>query len=140
MQASLFNTALFHTNASDTPPHPLSTQEPVSSQVDLDMRALDMPNFSSHGTPLHVINTAFDHDHTFNKRLGFPPKNKKKRYRYTQKERGHVEHARRCVSLEDFGKQVGIFYYYINSFKCLLIRLPPNYPLAQNLSKVNISN
>jgi hypothetical protein len=123
MQASLFNTALFPTNSSDTPSHPPSTQEPTSSQVDLDMQALDMPNFSSHGTPLHVINTVFDHDHTFNKKLGFPPKNKKKRYRYTQKERGHVEHARRCVSLQDFKAQVSNFCHYIN----LLNVYPPDY-------------
>jgi hypothetical protein len=112
MQASLFNTAIFQTASSDTsdiPPYPPSIQEPISSQVDLDMQALDTPNFSSHGKPLYVINTAFDHNHTFNKKLGFPPKNKKMRYRYTQKERKSAKDAQRCGSLEDFREQVSIF-------------------------------
>ena len=143
MQASLFNTLVFQTNSSDIPPHcdAPSIQEPISSQVDLDMQALDMPNFSSHGMPLHVINTAFDHNHTFNKKLGFPPKNKRMRYRYTQKERRSAEHAQRCISLEDFREQVSIFIIIcMNSFKRLSTRLPLNYPLVQNLTKINISN
>ena len=73
------------------------------------MQVLDTPNFSGGGSGLRVINTAYDYSHTFNKTLGFPPKNKRKRYRYTQKERKDVEHASRCVSLEDFENQVGIF-------------------------------
>ena len=81
---------IISTNSSNIPPHPLSIQElAITSQVDLDMEVLDTPNFSSHGSPLYVINTSFDHNHTFNKKLGFPPKDKKC-YHYTQKERTHV--------------------------------------------------
>lgn len=141
MQASLFNMELFYSNTTDIPLHPPSNQEQISSQVELDMWALDMPNFSGCGRPLHFINTAFDHNHTFNKKLGFPPKNKRKCYCYTQKERADVEHAQKCVSLEDFQKQVSILLlFHMNSFKCLFTRSSLNYLLVPNPIVVNISN
>jgi hypothetical protein len=106
MQVSLYNITIFGTNSSDIPPHPPSIREPINpSQVDLDMQALDTPNFSSSGSPLFVINTAFDHDHEFNKKLGFPSTNKKICYCYTQKERSFVEIGMKCVFLEDFFKK-----------------------------------
>jgi len=141
MQGSLYNTTLFRTNSSNIPPPTSPIQEPaITSQVDLDMQVLDTPNFSSHGSPLHVINTSFDHKHTFNKTLGFPPTNKKKRYRYTQKERTHVALAKRCTSLEDFQEKVSKFFYYMNFLKRLPARLSLNYPLVRNLMRANISN
>ena len=114
MQVSLYDTKILDTDSSDIPPQPPSIQEPPNpSQVELDMQALDTPNFSSSGSPLYIINTAFDHDHEFNKKLGFPPTNKKIRYRYTQKERSYVEIGMKCVSLEDFQKKVSFFAFSI---------------------------
>ncbi|KIM35959.1 hypothetical protein M413DRAFT_32093 [Hebeloma cylindrosporum] len=97
MQASLYSTSFFGVNRGGTQ---------NISQVDLDMQVLDTPNFSGDGSSLHIINTAFDHEHQFNKKLGFPPRNKRKRHRYTQKERGHVENATNCTSLEDFQEKI----------------------------------
>ena len=110
MQVSLYNTSIFEGNPV-IPPHPPSIQEPLS-HVDLDMQALDAPDFSCHGSPLFVINTAFDHEHNFNKELGFTPTNKKNRYRYTQSERSLVGIGTKCVSLDDFQKKVGLFYFH----------------------------
>jgi hypothetical protein len=92
MQASLFNTTLFHSNSSNNPmpAQPPSIPEQNLSQVDLDMQVLDAPNFSGGGSILQVINTAYDYSHTFNKMLGFPSKNKEKRYCL------HPEGEKRC--------------------------------------------
>lgn len=112
MQVSLDNTTVLGANSSNIPPHPPSIQEPPKlTEVDLDMHKLDTPDFSSCGSPLYVINTAFDHEHELNKKLGFVPTNKKNRYRYTQRERSSVEIGMKCASLEDFQKRVSLFYF-----------------------------
>ncbi|KIM44289.1 hypothetical protein M413DRAFT_25716 [Hebeloma cylindrosporum] len=107
MQACLYSTTFFAGDSEDRSslPQP-QPQQAVISQVDLDMQELDTPNFASERNSVHIINTSFDHEHEFNKKLGFPPKNKKKRHRYTQKERGYVEHATKCTSLEDFQEKI----------------------------------
>jgi hypothetical protein len=113
MQASLYSTSFFRVNSGDIscfPPSPTQSQLQNISQVDLDMQLLDTPNFSSQGSSLRIINTAFDHEHQFNKTLGFPPRNKRKRHRYTQKERGYVEKATKCTSLEDFQEKVCLLF------------------------------
>jgi hypothetical protein len=116
MQASLYNTPFFGVDSGNISSLPQSQVQPPNislniSQVHLDMQALDMPNFTSEGSPLHVINTAFDHELEFNKKLGFPLKNKKKCHRYTQKEWSYVENATKCTSLEDFQEKVCLFFF-----------------------------
>jgi hypothetical protein len=111
MQASLFNTTLFHSNSSNnpTPAQPPLIPEQNLSQVDLDKQVLDAPNFLGGGSGLRVINTAYDYSHTFNKMLGFPPKNKRKQYHLHPEGEERFEHASRCISLEDSQNQVSIF-------------------------------
>jgi hypothetical protein len=109
MQASLYNTSFFGVNPRNISSLPQSQLLNIS-QVHLDMQVLNTPNFASEGSPLHVINTAFDHELEFNKKLGFPPKNKKKHHRYTQKERSYVEKVTKCTSLDDFQEKVCLFF------------------------------
>ena len=111
MQASLYNTTFFGIDAGNNPSlTQLQPQTHDISQVDLDLQVLDSPEFASEGFPLRVINTSFDHEQKFNKKLGFLPKNKKNRYRHTQKERSYVEKATKCTSLDDFQEKVCLFF------------------------------
>ena len=142
MQASLYNTTFFGVDAGNNSSLPQPQLQPHDiSQVDLDLQVLDSPEFASEGFPLRVINTAFDHEQKFNKKLGFLPKNKKNRYRHTQKERSYVEKATKCTSLDDFQEKVCLFFTVEIHFSDILYnRLSLNYPLDQNLIVSNISN
>ena len=138
MQASLYNTTFFGVDAGNNSSLP---QPHDISQVDLDLQVLDSPEFASEDFPLRVINTAFDHEQKFNKKLGFLPKNKKNRYRHTQKERSYVKKATKCTSLDDFQEKVCLLFTVEIHFSDILYnRLSLNYPLDQNLIVSNISN
>ncbi|KAF8064148.1 hypothetical protein FPV67DRAFT_1671897 [Lyophyllum atratum] len=86
---SLYNTPFSGPSTAFIPPPPAILPAPPgpSNNFELAMQALETHTFTSDPSKLYVVETPFNPELPTNSKIKFSPKNKKKRYRYTQRQR-----------------------------------------------------
>ena len=113
-QASVLNTAI-EANGSiafgaayERDTSPLSTADGIPEEI---QKRLANPNWKEAASSnLRIIKTAFDTENPANKNINYKDTCRRQRFRYTQARRKEVLHATVCQSLDDFEKEVGIFF------------------------------
>ena len=87
---------------------PLSTADGIPEEI---QKRLANPNWKEAASSnLRIIKTAFDTENPANKNINYKDTCRRQRFRYTQARRKEVLHATVCQSLDDFEKEVGIFF------------------------------